>query len=125
MNTSQNGYDQRADVRADRPTQSISREGVHSRCARWEAGRLLVQRAVVVLDVASRMARHAPALMEELDGASRCPTPQRLADQGVRGTVEVLLEGGVVVDVELDLLPLGVLVGRGRKRLQRRRSSRS
>ena len=66
------------------------------------------------------MGGDALAAMEQLDGARRDPRPHLLAEQLMRHRVVVLVDLDVVVEPEPAFLPLGVHVGLGRQRLERR-----
>ena len=76
---------------------------------------MLGVRAVIVLDEAAHVGGDALAVVDQLDRALRSAAPESLPDEGVGGAVEVIIEGDVVVDVDADLLPLGILVRLGRK----------
>jgi hypothetical protein len=80
---------------------------------------MLRMRAVVVLGVATHVRSDAFSLVNQLDRAPGRPAPERLADQGVRRAVEVVIEVHVIVDVDADLLLFGVLVRVDRKSFER------
>src|SRR6266540_3583004 len=90
--------------------QSMMRVGVHSRCFWWAFG---MCSSVVVLPTAliAAQVRGALATEEEFHGGGGDPRLQVLVHQGVRRRVIVVVDLGVVVDVE--------------PRLQRGRSSRT
>src|ERR1700736_5510719 len=83
-------------------------------------GPMLGQRAVVVFDEAAYVTGDALAFVDDFHDVMGGAAPERLADQRIRGTVVMVVEAHVVVDIDADLLPLGVLVRSGGKRLQRR-----
>jgi hypothetical protein len=63
--------------------------------------------------------RHALALVKQLDGGRGHPRLDLLVDERVRRRVVVVVDLGVVVDVEPRRFPLGVDEWLGRERLQR------
>ena len=69
---------------------------------------------------AAAMAGDPLAAMEDLDCGGGDPRLDLLADQLVRHAVVVLGDLDVIVEVDPAALPLGVFVGLGRQRLQRR-----
>ena len=66
------------------------------------------------------VAGDALALVEDLDGFAGEPGIELAFDQLIGHRVVVAVELDVVVDMDPDLLPFGVGVGRGRQGLQRR-----
>src|SRR3569833_1704671 len=97
--------------------QLISREGVHSRCARWEAGRCSGRVPKGVFDEAAHVTGDVLAFVEELHGVVGGTAPELLANERIGNAIVVIIEADVIVDVGTDFLPLGVLIVLCRMRL--------
>src|SRR5690349_6243583 len=73
-------------------------------------GAVLGVSAVVVFYEATHVAGEALALEKELHGVMGGAAPERLADQGVRDAIVVIVKGDVVVNVDTDIRSFRVLV---------------
>src|SRR5271157_3983075 len=106
----QHRQDQRLGVRADVTCLASKPFGRPFAIAPVRTGHVIGQRAVPQTAVAPRMARHALATMEYLDGACGGAGVDLFTDQRVRHRVEVTVDLNMVVDADAGEAPLSILV---------------